>query len=250
MAGDQVAVAFDAQRVEAVLFDFGNTLIPFGPREFGHQCDALEAALRSMPGEVAATAIAAVRDEQIRRPYGAGYRENRLPYICAELIERVCGRTATAHEVDALIETRYRAFLEVIAPVPASTVVLDALAARYRLGLVSNYPCARSILDSVAALGWAHRFETAVVSGAIGWCKPHAAPFRAALDALGVAPERALYVGDNWLADVQGARRLGMQAVWVREHVPHERFDPAPGDLQPHATLEHLGDLPALLACG
>ncbi|MBW8901494.1 MAG: HAD hydrolase-like protein, partial [Massilia sp.] len=33
--------------------------------------------------------------------------------------------------------------------------------------------------------------------------------------ALGVAPEEAVYVGDDVLLDVQGAQRAGLRAVWL-----------------------------------
>jgi putative hydrolase of the HAD superfamily len=50
-------------------------------------------------------------------------------------------------------------------------------------------------------------------SGLIGHEKPHPAIFAAALNAMDVAPERALYVGDVYAVDYLGARNAGMQAV-------------------------------------
>ena len=46
-------------------------------------------------------------------------------------------------------------------------------------------------------------------SALVGVEKPDPAIFRAALEALGVAPEEALYVGDLYEVDVVGARAAG-----------------------------------------
>jgi putative hydrolase of the HAD superfamily len=49
--------------------------------------------------------------------------------------------------------------------------------------------------------------------------KPDPRIFRRALDALGVEPENALFVGDRLYEDVRGAGELGMttvQALWFR----------------------------------
>lgn len=87
-----------------------------------------------------------------------------------------------------------------------------------------------------------------MVSADVGWVKPHPLPFQTCLDALGLPAERALYVGDNRLADVQGAKRLGMQVVRTVQHDAPERFDPQPGDFEPDAVVEHLEQLEQLLA--
>jgi putative hydrolase of the HAD superfamily len=68
-------------------------------------------------------------------------------------------------------------------------------------------------------MGVAERLDAAVFSSEVGKRKPHAAIFERALEAVGVQPERALFVGDQLVADVGGARAVGMttvQALWFR----------------------------------
>jgi putative hydrolase of the HAD superfamily len=60
-------------------------------------------------------------------------------------------------------------------------------------------------------------FETILVSGELGIRKPDARIFNLACEQLGVAPEDCLMVGDNLSADIQGARSIGMQAVWMSQ---------------------------------
>ncbi len=54
-------------------------------------------------------------------------------------------------------------------------------------------------------------------SDEVGAPKPDARTFAAALDPLGIAPERALHVGDLRRTDVAGARALGMTSIRIRQ---------------------------------
>jgi putative hydrolase of the HAD superfamily len=44
--------------------------------------------------------------------------------------------------------------------------------------------------------------------------KLHPQIFRTALEALRVAPQEAIFVGDRMAQDVAGAKRVGMHGVW------------------------------------
>ena len=68
-------------------------------------------------------------------------------------------------------------------------------------------------------MGIAQRIDVAVFSSEVGFRKPHPEIFVRALTALGVAPERTLFVGDRLYEDARGAGELGMttvQALWFR----------------------------------
>lgn len=96
-----------------------------------------------------------------------------------------------------------------------SIEVLDSLRADgVPLGLITNGPGAfqRAKLDDV---GITERFDVVIASGDIGVTKPDVEIFRRALDGLGVRSAQALHVGDDFDADVVGAARAGMQALWI-----------------------------------
>lgn len=78
-----------------------------------------------------------------------------------------------------------------------------------------------------------------VDSQLVGVAKPDPAIFRPALDALGTAPERTLYVGDTVHADVRGARAAGMPVVQLDPYELHVDFD--------HARLPDVNALADLL---
>jgi FMN hydrolase / 5-amino-6-(5-phospho-D-ribitylamino)uracil phosphatase len=76
-------------------------------------------------------------------------------------------------------------------------------------------------------IGLSHHFKVSVAAHELGVAKPDTAIFLAACKELGVAPEDAVYVGDDVLLDVQGAQRAGLRAVWMNrtgsaKHLEHE----------------------------
>ena len=85
--------------------------------------------------------------------------------------------------------------------------------------------------QALAAAGLRHYFDVVIDSALVGVEKPDPRIFHAALEALGVAPEEALYVGDLYDIDVLGARAAGLDAVsagrpgaYNRARLPRDRF--------------------------
>jgi putative hydrolase of the HAD superfamily len=66
-----------------------------------------------------------------------------------------------------------------------------------------------------ADTGIARHVQVAVDSAVVGFEKPDPRIFQAALSALDVKPEAAVFVGDSLPRDMQGARGLGMPHVYV-----------------------------------
>ncbi|HEY3012972.1 MAG TPA: HAD-IA family hydrolase [Gemmatimonadales bacterium] len=90
-------------------------------------------------------------------------------------------------------------------------------AAGLRLGVVSNSD--GRVEQALEAAGLRGYFDVVIDSAALGVEKPDPRIFHAALDALGVRPEEALYVGDLYEVDVLGARAAGMEAVLLGDAV-------------------------------
>ena len=74
--------------------------------------------------------------------------------------------------------------------------MLRRLRKRYRLGVVTN-GIDRVQRSRLAASGLAPLFETVVTSQSCGFAKPDPRILHVALEAMGVAPRHALYVGDD-----------------------------------------------------
>ena len=97
---------------------------------------------------------------------------------------------------------------------PDVVPALDVLrAAGVRLAVISNWTW--GALELLHDLELASHFEAFAISARVGYQKPHAGIFRHALELTGVAPERAIHVGDQYRADVVGARSVGLHAVLI-----------------------------------
>ena len=104
---------------------------------------------------------------------------------------------------------------------------LDALqAAGLRMAVVSNWGWAAPEL--LQTLELARHFEVLSISARVGFQKPHPAIFRHALELLGVDPGEAVHVGDDPSADVEGARRAGVEPILLirqgRRYPPDRRW--------------------------
>jgi putative hydrolase of the HAD superfamily len=83
----------------------------------------------------------------------------------------------------------------------------------YRLGLISNF--AWQLPALVADLGLADAFDLVLTSARAGYRKPRPEIFQQALATTGASADRALYVGDDPVCDVAGARGAGLAARLV-----------------------------------
>lgn len=93
-------------------------------------------------------------------------------------------------------------------------------------GIVTNGSSSQH--DKCRAAGLDSLAPFIIVSEEAGYRKPDPRIFRDALKATGLtSPEQIMFVGDNPLADIDGSRRFGMKAAWIR------RGRQYPVDLQP-----------------
>lgn len=133
-------------------------------------------------------------------------------------------------------------------PVPGSRAGLQAIVhAGFPIAITSNSDS--TVEDHLRRHEWVQVGEgpgvsvvTVTDSGVLGVTKPDPKMFLTSADALGLAPERILHVGDAYTYDVVGALNAGMQAVL---------FDPygvrADVDCPKIATLAEVVDLADLV---
>jgi FMN phosphatase YigB (HAD superfamily) len=65
-----------------------------------------------------------------------------------------------------------------------------------------------------------HQFQAIIDCGKIQAFKPMPQPFEGILSLLDVSPSEALFVGDEYYADMVGGKSVGLTTVWInhREH--------------------------------
>lgn len=142
------------------------------------------------------------RAEYLRLTYAAGrYR----PY--EELVAEAAVTAGLAARLADDLAARYGE----IAPWPEAPGVLrDLAAAGLSLGIVTN--CSEG-LGRLAAGRLGTAFATVVTAERAGFYKPDPAPYRLALDEIGVKRERVLFVAGSPY-DLFGTARLGLSTFW------------------------------------
>jgi putative hydrolase of the HAD superfamily len=122
---------------------------------------------------------------------------------------------------------------------PQTREVLTELKTRFRLGIVSDAQSAYA-LPELRAVGLADCFASIVVSGDHGYRKPDSRLFQAALTELQVAPQDAIYIGNDRFRDILGARQAGMRTILFCP-----RGNPGgPPETEPDYILYQFADLP------
>ncbi|MFA5889671.1 MAG: HAD family hydrolase [Actinomycetota bacterium] len=240
--------------IKAILFDFGHTLMDFG---------RTEEALRG--------AYSVIRDRL------AAWVEDRSPPEIDELVERI------ADEIDRMVERSYQqrkleeldiielfddafsalgyrlpeellrevaeldheALVKSVRIEPETVEVIQQLRKKgLRIGLVSNVSQLPELLyRDLENFGLRPLFDGIGFSSELGVRKPRPKIFHYVLDAIGVQPDEAVFVGDRLVDDIAGAHAVGMRAVLTRQYRSEEPDD----DIQPDAVIERISELPALI---
>jgi putative hydrolase of the HAD superfamily len=121
---------------------------------------------------------------------------------------------------------------------PDALAALDRLAARYRLGVISNG------FADLNAIGIADRFDAVVSAHEVGAAKPDARIFAACATRMGLAPQAMLYAGDDPPNDVLAPRVAGLASAWINRQgrAWPDAHDPPPGPLPEFSDLNALAD--------
>jgi len=190
--------------IEAVLFDWNNTLVSFEWDD-----DLVEVGHRAGLG----------RDDPA---FTARWRETMLDGDNGDRRYADILRELGVEEPDAFIDAEHEAWLPAYSVLASAQALLDALRTRgIKTGLVANsWPDPGRVLRKDAELlGLSDRLDVLVYSEEVGRRKPDPEIFLHACRQLEVETAATMYVGDNLLTDVQGAADVGMttvQALWFR----------------------------------
>jgi HAD superfamily hydrolase (TIGR01549 family) len=204
--------------LEAVLFDWGDTLMHWAPEpeflEDGHR-----AGLAAIGRDVDPAITTRFRDAYLPKFFADGIVEEiEYPGEVRALLHEF-GIEVSDDELLRFLDAEHAAWAPARRLAATTHALLETLRERgLKLGLVSNAFDPPDLLHrDLEQLGVTQRLDVAVFSSEVGRRKPDPAIFEAALTRLGVEPERALMVGDSVANDVAGAQALRMatcQALW------------------------------------
>ena len=232
-------------KVEAILFDFDNTLVPTSQANKY----ALEKVITALseyysPDEAENIAVSfrkLISTEPVDPTCSADPHTWRIG-----LWERVLG-DATTKECRPSARELYNLWsdsrLEKLVIDIETKSLLQQLKAFYRLAVITNAdPTIQK--EKLRRAGAIPLVETIVISGEQPKAKPHASIFHTACSLLSVPPDHCVMVGDSLHADVQGGLNVGVLAtVWVNFDERELKMT----DPKPHYTVRSIAELPRIL---
>jgi len=196
-------------RIAAICFDLDNTLWDVWPVILRAEQEMYAFLGERYPRIAARYGIDELRAERERVVQEEPHMRHDFTYLRKASLRR-CARAvgydeSVAEEVFAVF---FRA-RNAVTPYKEVPLALTKLAQRFRLFTLTNGNA------DLNAIGLDHHFEARFAAREVGALKPEAAAFRHVLDKAQLDPIRVLFVGDDPVADIQGARAVGMQSVWL-----------------------------------
>jgi putative hydrolase of the HAD superfamily len=219
--------------IDAVLFDWGDTLFHFAWDESlveaGWEAGLAALDRDGLPGQD--ETAARFRERYLPLLWVPGsLDEIEYPEMVRELLAAF-GVELSDDDLARFLEAEHAAWEPARRLGDSTHALLDSLRERgLKTGLVSNaFDPGWLLHNDLERMGLAERLDVAVFSSEVGKRKPHRAIFETALERLGVAAERAVFVGDRREADIRGAKEVGMrtvQAFWFRADDDEGGADP------------------------
>jgi len=218
--------------ITAIGFDLFNTLIIAEPHILGE-------AMRRLINSLRQSGLA-LDNEQFKKSYkeaalgfiGKAQKDGRETHnrfwISAALQSQGYDIFPDDARIAKAVDTYFSAFFLHCHLIPGTKEMLSILRNIYRLGLLTNFthgPAAREIIDK---LGLGPFFDVVLISGELGFRKPHPLAFRQLIEHLGVEKDQILYVGDDPEPDILGAQKAGLQPV-LTTYVRDQNIQSVPG---------------------
>ena len=239
-----------------VLFDIGSTLWsspaedPDGlKRVYTAGREALLSVSHDAPSiEVLTEAVEGyfAEWEDIWRTEPERVQQDPTPVFVAEALRRIGLTPPPPDDVlrrftDAILEASVET-AKVLEPEEGMPEALAALRARgLRLACVSNAFMGADVLNRIMGYrGLGEHLELTISSADLGFRKPDATIYQAALDVMGVTGHETIFVGDRLDADVEGPSKLGMRTVLTQQYRVE---DPETARVKPNAVIRHLREL-------
>jgi putative hydrolase of the HAD superfamily len=234
--------------IKAVLFDMFDTLMLI---EKNHEfySPSLMRMYRflvkngiEVPFEKFNAAYIEVRDELYAKA-DANWEEPHFNVRVAETLKKLGYNHDVSSPLAAAATNEFcEEFMKFVRIDKNAMAMLKRLHGKYKLGIISNFAIPECVVKLLKASGIDGLFDVVVVSAAVNKRKPSPEIFQSTLKALGVSAAETVFVGDTIDADVEGAKAVGMKAIYLERRVQKksEKFCP-------DQTIKSLSELPLVL---
>jgi putative hydrolase of the HAD superfamily len=218
--------------ISAIGFDLFNTLIFADSETLSEAMDRLTGTLQTYgirfdePTFRKAYRSAALRFIERTRLDG---KETHNRFWISEALGQVGHEMAPEDpRIAATVEAYFSAFYDHCHLIPGTEDMLGRLKGNYRLGLLSNFTHAPAGWEIIDRLGLRPFFEVVLISGDLGYRKPHPLVFERLADGLGVNTDQIAFVGDDVEPDILGAARAGLKPV-LSTYIRDQKMPFVPG---------------------
>lgn len=196
-------------RVRAICFDLDNTLWDVWPVIVRAEQKMYDFLAQRYPRVVASMTLEMMRTAREQTAAAHPQMRHDFTFLRKQTLREHAKEFGYA---EAMVEEAFDAFIQARNEVELYTDVLPALEqlrARYRLFTASNGNA------DLGKIGIAHFFERTIAARHVGALKPDPAIFHKVIEGTDLQAHDVVYVGDDPLLDVEGARGAGMQAIWI-----------------------------------
>jgi len=195
--------------IRAVCFDLDNTLWDVWPTIMRAEQATYDFLVERYPRITRRYSVESLRAERERIAREQAHRSHDFTYLRIATLQACAEQVGYGERVgEEAFEVFYRERNKVDFYRDALPV-LERLHPRFRLFSLTNGNA------DLGAIGIARFFEGSFTAREVGALKPDAKMFRHVLDASRLAPQEVMYVGDDPIADIHGARAVGMRPVWL-----------------------------------
>jgi HAD superfamily hydrolase (TIGR01549 family) len=242
------------QRLQGILFDFGDTLIDFGKVDvlarFEDGAKAAYAYLDELGQPM--PEFERYHRQQLRavkRSYFISHLTSQ-DFNALDLIDHLgesLGHDLTKEQLEELAWRWYEPVSQCGSVEPGLREAVETIRDQgLTIGIISNTFIPDTVLDRhLENVGLIDLFPMRIYSCTQDFRKPDRRIFQLALDNLGLAAEESLYIGDSVRNDIFGANRMGMVSVlkdisgkkrpWLRKN-------------RPDHTVRSITELPGVIA--
>ncbi len=243
-----------ANKIEAVLFDLGGTLIYFDgawPEVMQSANQELLSHLHEQGLQLNAESFVAEFRRRLEEYYSQ--RESEFIEYTTALVLRTLLADLGYRDIspELLRPALKRLYAVSQAHWKAEKETLPALnalqAAGYKMAVISNASDDDDVQTLVDNAGIRSYFDFVLSSAACGIRKPNPRIFELALERWGFAAEQAAMVGDTLGADILGARNAGLYSIWITRRADTGGNRAHTDTIQPDAQISTVGELPDLL---
>lgn len=142
--------------------------------------------------------------------------------------------------VSMAVDSYFELFYPSSRLIPGTKELFERLKGRYRIGLLSNFTYAPAARELVSRAGLTRFFDAIFISDELGLRKPRPEVFDTLVASLGVGKGQTMYVGDDPVADIDGAQKAGLYPVWTTI-VRDQKLSPAENPFSPQKSVPDSG---------